>query len=201
MSGRNSFNLAGRVTFMWRKSIMFIRSIAEAQCPHYRSIDSAAGKTIWLYLDSSARQNHLKRSSVQIVFALWMLLLFFPGNVFASVTASISGTVTDANGGLIPAIGVTVTNVDTGVIQNTTSNGTGFYIFPALEPGTYNLSIHQTGFKAFQKTDIVLKVNDVVSIDASLQIGSIQEVITVSSNTLHVETSSTQLGEVIGSSE
>lgn len=131
------------------------------------------------------------------VIILLVLILGFNGSVFASVTASIVGTVKDGTGAVIPDAQVTVTNDDTQVSQVASTNGQGYYTFPALQPGQYSLTINLKGFKTFRQTGILLNVNDVVTVDCSLQVGGNDEVVTVSSEALHVETDSTQLGEVI----
>jgi hypothetical protein len=131
------------------------------------------------------------------VIVLLVLIFGFNGSALADVTASIVGTVKDATGAVIPGAQVTVTNNDTHITQAISTNGQGFYTFPALQPGNYSVIINLKGFKAFQQTGIILKVNDVVTVDGSLQVGDNDEVVTVTSEALHVETASTQLGEVI----
>lgn len=131
--------------------------------------------------------------------ALALLLLTFGLNpsAYAGVTASILGTVKDTSGAVIPGATVTATNTDTRIAQAVSTNGDGSYAFSALPPGKYELSINLKGFKAFKQTGIVLNVNDAITVDATLQIGQADEVVTVSADALRVETASTQLGEVI----
>jgi hypothetical protein len=131
--------------------------------------------------------------------ALAFLLLTFGLNrsAYAGVTASILGTVKDTSGAVIPGATVTATNTDTHIAQAVSTNGDGSYAFPALPPGKYEVSINLKGFKAFKQTGIVLNVNDAITVDATLQIGQADEVVTVSADALRVETASTQLGEVI----
>jgi hypothetical protein len=131
--------------------------------------------------------------------ALALLLLTFGLNrsAYAGVTASILGTVKDTSGAVIPGATVTATNTDTHIAQVVSTNGDGSYAFSALPPGKYELSINLKGFKAFKQTGIVLNVNDAITVDATLQIGQADEVVTVSADALRVETASTQLGEVI----
>jgi hypothetical protein len=126
-----------------------------------------------------------------------VLLFGFSYNALAGVTASILGTVKDPTGAVIPGAQVTATNTQTHVTQLVSTNGQGVYTFPALQPGKYEVTINLPGFKAFKQTGIVLNVNDAVTIDASLQIGHADEVVSVSSEALHVESASTQLGQVI----
>ena len=119
------------------------------------------------------------------------------GLVFAGVTASISGTVKDSTGAVLVGAGVTATNIATGVVQTVYSNSEGAYTLPALPPGKYDLEVRQKGFKAFKDKNIALSVNDVLTVDAVLPVGDVAESVTVLADTLHAETISTQLGEVI----
>lgn len=130
-----------------------------------------------------------------------MLLLLLPGSLRAVVTASISGTVTDSSGAAVSGAEVVVTNVATGVVKTQHTNGSGYYSFQELALGTYTVDVQNAGFKAYRQTGVVLDVNDVRVIDVSLQVGQATEKVEVASDALHVETSSTQLGEVISGKE
>jgi hypothetical protein len=136
------------------------------------------------------------RRYLTVLFALATILLAV-GSAFAGVTASISGTVKDSTGAVLVGAVVTATNKATGVAQTVSSNGEGAYTFPALPPGQYDLEVKQKGFKGFKDTGIELHVNDVLTVDPVLPVGNVAETITVSADTLHAETISTQLGEVI----
>jgi len=125
------------------------------------------------------------------------LAIFGAGLLYAGTTASISGTVTDASGAAVVGATVTATNVDTGVATTQTTNAQGYYSFQSLALGKYTIEVQQTGFKTTRRTDIILEVNDARVIDVTLQVGQITEKVEVSINTLHVETSNTQMGEVI----
>jgi hypothetical protein len=134
------------------------------------------------------------RHQFVLVFALALL---FSGQLFAGVTASVSGTVKDSTGAIIAGATVIATNTETGISQKETTNAQGYYSFPYLPVGTYDINIQQTGFRAFHKTGIVLLVNDAAVVDASLQVGEVKEAVEVQSEGLHVETVSSQMGEVI----
>ncbi len=146
-------------------------------------------------------QSDRRRGMMALVLALFAVLFLFGGSALGSVTASITGTVKDPSGARITGATVTVTNTATGVAQTVTTNSEGSYAYPALQPGTYDVEVRKSGFKAFKQTGIVLNVNDALTVDASLQVGNAEEVITVTSDSLHVETTSTQLGEVIETQE
>src|SRR5271156_1445828 len=125
------------------------------------------------------------------------LLLFTCGRLLAGVTASISGTVTDPSGAVVAGATVTATNVETGVATTLTTNAQGFYSFQSLPLGNYTISVQQTGFKGYAQTGLVLNVNDALVIDVPLQVGATNEKVEVSSDALHVDTESTQMGDVI----
>ncbi len=129
------------------------------------------------------------------------LAVLFCGRLNAGVTASISGTVTDASGAAVAGATVTATNVDTGIATTQSTNGQGYYSFQSLALGKYTIEVQQKGFKVYQKTGVVLDVNDALVVDVTLQVGQSTEKIVVESSALHVEASSTQMGEVIAGKE
>jgi hypothetical protein len=129
-----------------------------------------------------------------LVFAL---VLFTSGQLLAGVTASISGTVTDPSGAIVAGATVTATNVETGVVTTLTTNTQGYYSFQSLPLGTYTIGVQQNGFKGYSQTGLVLDVNSALVIDVQLQVGTTTEKVEVSADTLHVDTESTQMGEVI----
>jgi Carboxypeptidase regulatory-like domain len=133
---------------------------------------------------------------------LFALVLFVSaGQMFAAITASISGTVTDPSGAAVAGATVTATNAGTGVAVEQTTNAQGFYSFQALPVGKYTIQVGKDGFKTYIKTDLILDVNDEAVADVALQVGQASEKVEVSSTALHVETASTQMGEVIEGKE
>jgi len=132
---------------------------------------------------------------------LFVFVLLICGQIFAGVTASISGTVKDSSGAAIAGAVVTATNTGTGIAQTQNTNGQGYYSFQSLPLGKYTIDIQQKGFKAYRQTEITLDVNDARTVDATLQIGQTSEKIEVAADALHVETVSSQMGEVIEGKE
>ena len=125
------------------------------------------------------------------------LLLLVSGQIFAGVTASISGTVKDSSGASIAGATVTATNTDTGIAQTQTTNGQGYYSFQSLPLGKYTIDVQEKGFKAYRQIDITLDVNEARTVDAALQVGQTTEKVEVAADALHVETITSQMGEVI----
>ena len=134
-------------------------------------------------------------------FALALSLCFASGQLYAGVTASISGTVTDSSGAAIVGAAVRATNVDTAVTFAQQTNTQGFYSFQSLPLGTYTIDVESKGFKAYRETGVVLDVNAARVVDVVLQVGQSTEKIEVSSAALQVETANTQMGEVIAGKE
>ena len=116
---------------------------------------------------------------------------------WASINGAISGVVTDSAGAALKDAKVVATNTETGVTTELATDDKGFYNFPALSIGTYNVEISHTGFKTFKQTALTIDANSALRVDAILQVGAISETVEVTSTAVHVETESTQMGEVI----
>ncbi len=132
---------------------------------------------------------------------LVILLLLATGTVWGGITGSISGTVTDPTGAVIPGAAVTAHNTETGIDSSTQTNAQGFYSFPALPAGKYEVRIKATGFQEYRETGLVLDVNTALRIDAAMKVGAVTQEVSVSATAAHVETSNTQMGDVIGTTK
>lgn len=135
----------------------------------------------------------------QRLLAVIGLLLLGGAAAWASITGSISGIVTDPSGSVIPGASATATNTETGVQASVKTDGAGFYSFPDLAIGNYDVDVTQTGFKSYHKSGIHIDANSAIRADVKLEIGQVAEKVTVTSNAVQVETQSTQMGEVIDS--
>ena len=110
--------------------------------------------------------------------------------------AHITGTVKDAQGAVLP--GVTVTAASPAMLgkQTVVTEANGDYRFPNLSAGTYALTFELQAFKTFRRENIVLSMGQTLSIDATLQIATLQETVTVVSEAPVVDTQSTSVGYV-----
>jgi hypothetical protein len=127
-------------------------------------------------------------------------LMLSPYSAFvmnADTGGSISGTVTDQTGAVVPDTTVTALNLDTTVQQTTKTNVNGFYTFTTLPVGRYEIEILRDGFKPYKRTGLVVDVNAQLRADVSLTMGEQTEEVVVSDNAVHVETESSQMGEVV----
>jgi len=117
--------------------------------------------------------------------------------LWASVSGSISGTVKDPSGRVIANAHVSANEMSTGLSYQAHTDSKGHYSFPVLPVGRYVLDVDASGFGNYERKEIVLDTNAALTLDASLEVGGVSQNLTVTDNTLHVETTSTQLGQVI----
>jgi hypothetical protein len=114
---------------------------------------------------------------------------------------SLSGTVKDPSGAAIMGAVVTARNVETGVQQTVKTNESGFYTFPTLPVGHYEMEASFQGFRPYKRTGLLVDVNSVLGVDVTMEMGEQSSEITVSGSGLHVETSSSQVGGIVYSTE
>jgi len=117
--------------------------------------------------------------------------------LWASDGGSLLGTITDPRGRPVPDAKVTATETSTAVKQVVTTDARGFYSFPSLPVGRYDVDADAPGFKPLRRTGVVIDVDSKVVVDAALAIGERTDEVTVSESEIHVETADTQKGEVI----
>src|ERR1700676_2333591 len=138
----------------------------------------------------------IQRFGLRFLFVLLVGLIGFTFPTFAQ-QATIVGTVTDPSGAVVPAVNVTVTNSETGVVKHTQTNDAGQYVVPDLNIGHYSVKAEASGFKASEQKDIVLQVGDRDRVDFQMQLGGAQETVTVEANAVRVQTDSGEQSNVI----
>src|SRR5229473_2202644 len=125
-------------------------------------------------------------------------LVLLPTAQAQSTGGRIRGTVTDATGGSVAGAKVTIINAATGSQRDTETGSNGDYIFLEVPVGTYEVQVNQTGFKQYVRKGIVLDLNEVLGLDITLVVGGTTEVVEVTGAAPLVDTTSTQLGAVVG---
>jgi hypothetical protein len=124
---------------------------------------------------------------------LMMLLLAAP--LFAQQgTTELRGRVVDAQSGVLPGVTVIVRNQATGFSRETVSGADGSFIASGLVPGTYEVIAELQGFKKFDRKDLALEVGKTATIDVSLEVGSIEQTVTVTAETALVDVTSKEIG-------
>src|SRR5579875_3257944 len=84
--------------------------------------------------------------------------------------AQLNGRVTDDSGAVIQDVKITVTNADTGVARDTTTNNLGYYTVGLLRPGNYKISASKPGFQTRQQSGVVLQVDQNATLDFLMQV-------------------------------
>ena len=115
--------------------------------------------------------------------------------------ATLTGYVNDPSGSAVPNAKVTLTNSSTAVAVPTATNQSGFYTFPYVLPGTYELSVEAPGFQRQDHPGIHVQVALSVRTDFSLQVGQAQQTVTVSGGAELIQTDNASIGTVISSRE
>jgi hypothetical protein len=124
--------------------------------------------------------------------------LLVPGFVSAQTTATISGTVQDANSGVLPGVTVTATNAATSLVRTAVTGAEGRYVLAGLPPGEYELRAEIAGFRPHVRRSLVLALAETVAISIVLEIGSFEAVEIVEAQPI-VNTSSSELSYLVGS--
>jgi len=129
--------------------------------------------------------------------ALLLCAALLPATLWAATTGSISGTVKDPTGAVIPGATVTATNTATNLQTKTVSDGKGFYAFLSLPVGHYNIKVEEHGFGTLARNNLEVDASGALVVDLALEMAERIEEVTALENAAHVETSSTQMGQVV----
>jgi hypothetical protein len=111
--------------------------------------------------------------------------------------AQLNGTITDESGGAVAKASVSVRELDTNLSYSTTTGDAGFYVFPKLEPGRYELKISFTGFANYTQTGLALTVGQSATVNVALKIASKGEQVVVTSEAPVIEPTRTEVSQVI----
>ncbi len=116
-------------------------------------------------------------------------------------TGTIRGNVTDTSGAVVPGAEVSIKSEGTGEVRTVTSNAQGEYVAPELLAGNYTITIKKANFKEWISRGLELHVSSIAVADAVLQVGNINEQVTVEANAVQVDTSSGSVGNVVEGNE
>jgi Carboxypeptidase regulatory-like domain/TonB-dependent Receptor Plug Domain len=146
-----------------------------------------------------------KTRIVAVDFRVIWLLLYALSVTAWGAGASISGTVKDASSALIPHAELVLVNTGLKTEFKTASDERGYYIFPAVQVGHYNLTVQAAGFQTQTKTDLAVDADAALKVDMVLAVGQQSTEVTVSASaagvSTQVDTVATHLGEVVQSEQ
>jgi len=143
------------------------------------------------------RRSTLTRLGVPVVMALLFVLSGSPVYAQGSTTSTITGTVVDSSGGVLPGATVTAKHLATNVVSTSSTNTQGAFTIASLVPGTYEVTVTLDGFKSFVIKDVVLTAVQGAAVKAVLQVGGITETVTVASSSEIIQTQSTTISSTI----
>jgi outer membrane receptor protein involved in Fe transport len=129
-----------------------------------------------------------------IWFALWACAISAAAQ---TPTATLSGIVSDVSGAAAPGVTVSVHNQSTGVFASAVTDARGSFVVPYLEPGRYRVEAELSGFKRYVQSDVLLEIGRVLSLNIRLEIGAIEETVTVVRETTLLKTETSSISEVI----
>jgi len=114
-----------------------------------------------------------------------------------STSATITGTVTDASGAVVPGASITVTNQGTGVLSSTLANADGSFAVPGLTPGTYSVKVTKQGFDTFAENGITLHPAQVATVNAVMKVGQVTTEVQVTASAAQVQTTTPDISNEV----
>ncbi|HXG64161.1 MAG TPA: carboxypeptidase-like regulatory domain-containing protein, partial [Blastocatellia bacterium] len=119
------------------------------------------------------------RALLSSILCLLLAAHCLPAAFSQSATATLSGTVVDQTGAVVPGASISVVDAARGLKRQATTNDEGYFIIPLLPPSTYSVTIERQGFASAQVKDVVLNVTDHVALKIELQVGQVGESVDV----------------------
>jgi hypothetical protein len=129
--------------------------------------------------------------------ALFTIILVASAVSYAQSTATLSGTVTDPSGAVVPQAKVTVRGLATGVDRVATSDAEGSYAIPSLQPGNYSVTVQAPGFAKYELGSVTLQVDQSVTSNVKLGLASTGEVVQVEGAAPIIDAATMTVGQVI----
>lgn len=174
--GQEEYDMSKRFDFqdgVWHK--------AQSTFSCRRPVRSA--RTVWANLSDLPRFRYLC-AGMKVAGLVVLLGILSASVMWGQQNATVSGTITDTTGAVVPGVSVSVTNVNTGVTLTAVSNSTGYYRVENLIPGQYTVAAEAKGFEKALRTAFTLEVAQAASIDLVLQVGSVTQTVEVTGQPL-----------------
>src|SRR5215213_4096601 len=136
-------------------------------------------------------------SRISRALLAFLIVLLAAANVWAQATAQINGTVTDSSGAVLPGVTVIAIQTETGFRREAVTDETGSYALLNLQTGPYRIEATLSGFRTFSQTGVVLQVGSNPVIPVKMELGSLEETISVEAAAPLVETRKPAVGATI----
>jgi Carboxypeptidase regulatory-like domain/TonB dependent receptor-like, beta-barrel len=140
------------------------------------------------------------KARVISVVLLFLSIALLASQALAQATVSfaqLNGTVQDSTGHIIPKAAVTLRSLDTNQTYRSTANDAGFYVVPNLPPGRYEQTVEYSGLGKYTNSGLVLSVGQTATVNISLRVATVHEMVEVTTEVPPVEPTRTELSQVI----
>src|SRR5262249_49400330 len=151
----------------------------------------------------SIRRERMKRKTFAVLWVVLALYFSCLSSIAGAQTnsATLSGTVMDANGAVVPQVVINVSSPATGLKRQTTTNNEGIFTFPLLPPGVYSWLAEREGFSRARIENIELAVASQVTQDIRMQVAGVREAVTVTAASPLLQTDTSALAEVVNNKQ
>ncbi len=143
----------------------------------------------------------VQRFSARVLMSVFLLTALVAPAFAQGGTAGLGGTILDQGKAVLPGVTVTVTHEGTGQSRQAVTGGEGRFVIPTLLPGTYTVKAELQGFEPMTRTGLVLGVGQELTVSLTLNLSGVKEEVTVTAATPIVETTASNIGTNISSSE
>jgi len=127
-----------------------------------------------------------------------LLLCLLSTNAFAQgERATVTGTVSDASGAIVPAVAISIRNLETNATSRTSTNSAGLFYIPALSPGAYDINAEKAGFRPSRVLNLRLTVGLTATVAITLEVGTVTQALEVSASSVQLEAQTSGLGKVV----
>ena len=136
------------------------------------------------------------------LFLLWGVMAFSGAVVYAQTgQGTLTGTITDSSGAVIPAVSVLVKNQGTGFTYNGVTNQEGIYRVPYLNAGMYEITYEATGFRRLVRSDVQIRSTETLGLNITLEVGNVVESVEVTAGAQLLETETSTTGHLVSGTE
>ena len=141
------------------------------------------------------------RRCTQPLLAVFAILLGIQ-LAYCQTAGTITGTVLDSSGSVVPGASVTITNVDKGVVARSITTGAGgIYVAEALPVGTYQVSVSAAGFQTTVSSNVMLNVADRLEVNFSLKVGTTKQTVEVTGTVAQVQTQTGEVSQIVSTTQ
>ncbi|MFZ0590640.1 MAG: carboxypeptidase-like regulatory domain-containing protein [Bryobacteraceae bacterium] len=126
------------------------------------------------------------------------MVLLLPPPILSQTFGEITGHVTDSSGASVPLATTSLTNTATNAVRTAITTDAGDYSFPSVPPGTYNVKVEHSGFKAAASNGVIVQVQQSVRLDFTLQVGELSQSVEIAATADLLQSENSTVGTVIG---